>query len=62
LPEDWRKWRVRIALQSLVEAFPHGPPLGLTFKQMADEARGICFDRGWPRPSDRTYQRAINGT
>jgi hypothetical protein len=53
---------VRIALQSLADAYPNGPPLGLTFKQMVDEARGVCAEKGWAFPSNRTFQRAINGT
>jgi hypothetical protein len=60
--EDWRKRGQRIARQSLVEAYPDGPPLGLTFQQMVDGARRLCRDKGWLQPSDRTYQRAINGT
>jgi hypothetical protein len=61
-PEDWRKWRERVARQSLVEAFPDGPPLGLTLPRMVERAHRVCDARGWPKPGERTYQRAINGT
>ncbi len=60
--DEWRKWRQRVAIQSLHLAYPDGPPVGLTFKQLADRARGVCAQKGWPPPSDRTYQRAINRT
>ncbi len=59
-PEDWRKRCQRIARQALYELWPTSPPLELTHAQMVYRAQQHCIEKGWPPPSERTIQRAIN--
>ena len=61
-PEDWRKWRQRVARQVLIKAFPDGPPIGLTQQQLVHRARCVCEQDGLPEPGYRTFQRVLNGT
>ena len=57
---EWRRPQRRKVYAALDALFPSGLPIEFQSKKVTAEVVNYCLERGWPKPGDKTIQRAIS--